>query len=41
MKTFQFRVTVWDINDNVIQDTIQEIPYDNKYHLSKIIKVIK
>ncbi len=38
MKTFQFRVIVWDIHDNIIQDIIQEIPVDNKYHWSKVVK---
>ena len=38
MNKFQFRVVVWDLHDNIIQDTIQEIPIDNKYHLSKVVE---
>lgn len=38
MKKFQLRTIVWDINDKVMQDTIQEMPIDDKVRLDMEIK---
>jgi len=35
---FQFWVMYWDRDDNLMKKELQEIPSDNKYHWSKVVK---
>jgi len=35
---FQFRVVYYDNDGHIIKSQIQEVPLDNKYHRSKVVK---
>ena len=38
MSKFQFRLVIYDIDDNMIISEIQEVIADGRYHWSKRIK---